>query len=159
MVLAEKVPMVEADETIVVREKRKPGFQAKLNFRKVLSLAGCLFCLTVGNVIVQGLVVEKNYQVQCLAKLVQKQEQDLMKLKINIASLESFDRVRTIAQNELGMKLVGPDDYQMIPAVPAENENLALTAPCVAPSGEQDGMLNQVAAWLGGIGKTMANTF
>jgi cell division protein FtsL len=159
MVLAEKVPMVDAEEPIVLSNKRKQGLKSKLNFKKALSLAGCLLCLTVGNVIVQGLVVEKNYQIRHWEQLVQEQERDMMKLKINIASLESFDRVQTIAQNELGMKMVGPDDYQMIPAVPAETKNLVQPCKYVAQAGEQSGMLNQIAAWVGGIGKTMANTF
>jgi cell division protein FtsL len=159
MVLAKKASMIEAEEPIAAREKHQQGFKRKLNFKKLLSLAGCLLCLTVGNVIVQGLVVERNYQIQNLEQLVQKQERDMMKLKINIANLESFDRVQTIAQNNLGMKIVGPDDYQMIPAVPAETGDLLQPGNYVAQAGDQGGMLEKVTAWLGGIGRTMANTF
>jgi cell division protein FtsL len=155
MVLAEKVVAVEVEEPVAIKEKPQNTLKIKLNFKKALSLASCLLCLTVGNVIVQGLVVEKNYQIRHLQQLVQEKERDMMKLKINIANLESFERVRTIAQNELGMKTIGPDDYQMIPAIPAE---AASPAP-VVPGVEQTGLLNKLAAWIGGIGKTMANTF
>jgi cell division protein FtsL len=155
MVLAEKVVVVEAAEPVVVRETPQSAFKIKRNFKKALSVVSCLLCLTVGNVIVQGLVVAKNYQVRHLEQVVQEQERDMMKLKINIASLESFERVRTTAQNELGMKTVGPDDYQMIPAIPAETVSPARAVPAATPTG----LLDKLTAWLGGIGKTMANTF
>lgn len=159
MVLAEKVVMDEAEETVVGSKKTKYASKTKLNFKKVLSLAGFVLCLTVGNVVVQGLVVEKNYQIRHWEQLVQEQERDVMKLKIKIANLESFDRVQTIAENELGMKTVGPDDYQMIPAAPEAKGPSVQAGSCVAQADASAGMLDKIAAWFGGIGKTMANTF
>jgi cell division protein FtsL len=159
MVLAEKVSMVEAEEPMMVKKQLKLASKTKLNFKKAVSLAGCLLCLTIVNVIVQGLVVEKNYQIRHWERLVQEQERKMMKLEIKIANLESFDRVQTVAKNELGMKTVGPDDYQMIPAVPAEDGPVAQSVPGRLPADESNGMLERIAAWVGGIGKTMANTF
>jgi cell division protein FtsL len=159
MVLAEKVAMIEETPQAPPDPNRKRWMARMNNFRRTLVAAGFLLCLTVGNVIIQCLVVEKNYQVRHWEQVVWEQEHDLMKVKIAIANLESFERVQTVATNELGMKTVGPGDYQMIPAVPAENANLvAPVLEYVAQSKDQGGMLAKVTAWFGQIGKTMAKT-
>jgi cell division protein FtsL len=159
MILAEKVALVAEAPQASPGPNRRRRMARPNNLKRALAAASFLLCLTVGNVIIQCLVVEKNYQVRHWEQMVQEQERDLMKVKIAIANLESFERVQTVAANELGMKTVGPGDYQMIPAVPAENTNLA--APVleyVAQPKDQGGMLAKVTAWFGQIGKTMAKT-
>lgn len=155
MALAEKIQPVETTET-TTNYARKRRIQTKPGLKAVLPAMGLVLCLAAGNVIVQGLVVGKNYQIRQWEKRINAQEREMVQLKMDIARLESFDRVQTIAKNELGMKNAGPRDYQLIPPVAAD--------PQVAPNPEyldaenQNGLLNKIAAWLGEIGKTMANT-
>ncbi|HYH05055.1 MAG TPA: hypothetical protein VEC37_18335 [Bacillota bacterium] len=157
MALAERIqkPEIEIMTSTGCTKKRrlKPTFKQKW----LLPAAGVLFCLTVCNVIVQGLVVDKTYQIRRWEKLINEQEREIVKLKVDIAALESFERVQYIAKNELGMKAAEAQDYRLIPSVPAGREDYTPNSGYNVADRDA-GLLNKIAAWFGGIGKTMANT-
>ncbi|HEY8464295.1 MAG TPA: hypothetical protein VIM29_09795, partial [Bacillota bacterium] len=109
MALAEKIQKPEVTAVTACAPKIRPRPKPKQQW--ALAAAVMLFGLIVGNVIIQGLVVERNYQISYWQKLLNEQEREIVKVKMEIASLESFDRVQSIAKNELGMKTAGPQDY------------------------------------------------
>jgi cell division protein FtsL len=119
---------------------------------------GIVLCLAVGNVIIQGLVVHKNFQIRNLQSRIDAKEREMLKLRIDIANLESFDRVREVAQNELGMRAAGPDDYRIIPAVPATQDGITAPKEYLAQTATDRNVFDKIVSWLGGVGRTMANT-
>jgi cell division protein FtsL len=157
MALALKVQVANDEYLQKTAPQRKLRTRSKP--RRWSAAVGIILCLAIGNVIIQGLVVHKNFQIRNLQSRIDVKERQILKLRIDIANLESFDRVREVAQNELGMKAAGPDDYRIIPAVPAADPD-GVTAPreyLAQTSGDRN-VLDKIVAWLGGVGKTMANT-
>lgn len=119
---------------------------------------GIVLCLAIGNVIIQGLVVHKNFQIRNLQSRIDAKEREMLKLRIDIANLESFDRVREVAQNELGMRAAGPEDYRIIPAVPAIQDSMTAPKEYLAQTAADRNVFDKIVSWLGGTGRTMANT-
>jgi cell division protein FtsL len=157
MALAERIQNIDNKNksTQSVSQIRKCRTQKK--GRLWIPVVGVVLGLAVGNIIIQGLVVNKNYQIRNLQSRIQEKEREMLKLRIEIANLESFDRVREIAQNELGMKAAGPEDYLIIPAVPVEQNGLTRPSKYIAAATDRN-VFDKIASWLGGVGKTMANT-
>jgi cell division protein FtsL len=156
MALALKVRVTDDEYLQYTSPKRKVHSRRKP--RTWIAAMGFVLCLAIGNVIVQGLVVHKNFQIRALQSRITVKERQMLKLRIDIANLESFDRVREVAQNELGMKAAGPDDYRIIPAVPAVQDGMTAPREYLVQTATDRNVLDKIIAWLGGVGKTMANT-
>ena len=158
MALAERIQKPEMETTTATGCTKKRRLKPRFKQKWLLPAAGMLFCLTVCNVIVQGLVVDKTYQIRRWEKLINEQEREIVKLKVDIAALESFERVQYIAKNELGMKTAEPQDYRLVPPVPAQGEDYAPNPSYNVAGRNNSGLFNKITAWFGEIGKTMANT-
>lgn len=157
MALAERIQKPEMEMKTATGCTKKRRLKPRFKQKWLLPAAGMLLCLTVCNVIVQGMVVDKTYQIRRWEKLINEQEREIIKLQVDIAALESFERVQNIAKNELGMKTAGPQDYRLVPSVPAKEEDYASNL-SYNVAGRDSGLFNKIIAWFGEIGKTMANT-
>ncbi|MCL6589429.1 MAG: cell division protein FtsL [Firmicutes bacterium] len=121
-------------------------------------------CLIVANLVIQSLAVKRIREIKDLQAEISSLERDAAKLRVEMAELESFNRIQAIAQKELNMRPAGPKDFQFIAAAPGYNykkEKSAVSGQDQANSLKpvpRDSLWNQLAAWLGGTNKTMADT-
>ena len=152
MVLAEKMSFTEVNYEIN-DQKIKPS---KRNHNiKLFIVIGVTVGLIITNLIVQALVLEKNIQIKNWHQQIQEKERDILKLRMEIADLDSFDRVQEIAQNELGMRNPGPKDFVMVKAAPSYQEQLPVMS-YLAKTQTENGLWGKLTTWVGEIGKTMA---
>lgn len=158
MVLAEQLSM--ADYQYEQRYERRLTQQPRKKSRLMLKLICGLFVLMLINIIVQAMVVQTNHQINTWKNMIREQEREMIQLRVEIAALESFERIQLIAQTELGMKMAGPDDYKFIAAVPSMKKSVP-SASYLAKSEVRQNSANLLAKlnnWLGGFGRTMAKT-
>lgn len=156
MLLAEKLTLND-DETVVTAQKPTPHSYRRLQGKMMLIL-GLLFASILGNMIVQGLVIQQNQRIQVWQKKIDEKQRELVKLRMEIADLDSFDRIQKIAQNELGMREAGPQDYNLIKSVPGNHDQLTPPTRYLAEVPEQTGLWATISSWFGEIGKTMAKS-
>lgn len=116
MLLAEKLPLNQYEIGTTIN-KTNPRRVKRLQGKLVLVL-GLLLLTVIGNIIVQGLVIQQNQKIQFWQKKIDEKQRELGKLRIEIAGLESFERIQKIAQDELGMREAGPQDYNLIKSAP-----------------------------------------
>lgn len=150
MVLAEKREYKQSfeKETTKNQQQRK----RKVNFNRLIKVGGMVFCLLIINILIQALVIQKNYQARALESQIRDVNREMVEVRMDIANLESLDRIKMIAQNDLGMREAGSSDYRCI---------------AVANTGFTDGtqgyqtaksktLWAKVSSWFGGMGATMA---
>lgn len=111
--------------------------------------------LAVFNSFLQVLVISQNQDINQLQSEIQILKKDISRIKVEIASLESFDRIQSIALNELGMRSADIYDYHWIEAFPV------VKTP--APKRNFQNMANsdlwgRLYRWAENIGKTMAQS-
>jgi len=113
--------------------------------------------LAVFNSFLQIFVIFRCQEIKKYQSKISLLEKDISRVRVEIASLESFDRIQTIALNELGMRSPGPDDYHWVEALPVASEN--------TPGREADSQrMAKADLWgnlyqlVGNIGKTMAQS-
>lgn len=152
MVLAEKMTTIKVEYDTV---KHKNTLRKKKYPIEMMVLAIVLLGLIVGNLIIQALVIEKNLQIKTWNEKIQEKEREILKLRMEIADLESFERIQNIAQNELGMRNAGPKDLLVIKAAPEYKNNLPAME-YLAKVRNHEGLWSRFSHWVGGIGKTMA---
>lgn len=158
MVLAEKI-LVPENESYSVGEQiyYRPKSQPLL--KRTWVIIGLLFvAMIVCNMIIQALVIQRDQQLTHLRKMAELKEQKVIKLRLEMAQLDSFDRIRHIAQNELGMRDAGSQDYLLIKGAPSLEKGNPGTGELAQLSSEKTGFRNKLSSWLGGIGRTMAKT-
>lgn len=159
MVLAEKVLIADerdyaAEEQIVHRSKSQPVFQ-----KRSWAITGMLvMAVIVTNLIIQALVIQRDQQLTQLRKMVTVKEEEKIKLRLQIAQLDSFDRIRHIAQTELGMRDAGAQDYLLIKGAPRLIGENSSVGPSTGRSSKQNGSGMKFLSWLGGIGRMMAKS-
>jgi cell division protein FtsL len=129
-----------------IKRKVRIRWKRTVLYKTVAVLVGLVFM----NSVIQALVVQKNYQITVQRNEIQALDRELNKLQIEIADLTSYDRIQNLAKTELGMKLASPGDYRRIAAVPSVDRT--------APDSYRKNLWSRVATWVGGAGKTMANT-
>lgn len=111
-------PDFSNDNRIKRRTVKKP-FQSKAFIRVLVGV----LCLIIANIIFQALVIKRTQEIKVWQAKLTKLERYSTKLRIEMANLESFERIQTAAQRDLGMRIPGPDDYLCI----AANRNLTRT--------------------------------
>lgn len=148
MLVAEKCSSKETNLNIgnEIRRKVRVQWKRTILIKTVAVLVGLVFT----NSIIQALVIQKNYQIAVQRNEIQALDRELNKLQIEIADLTSYDRIQNLAKTELGMKLASPEDFRRIAAVPSVDRT--------APDSYRKTLWSRLATWVGGAGKTMANT-
>lgn len=113
--------------------------------------------LIVINIIFQALLIQRNYEVRSLQGKMGDLKRQMVEMRIDMARLESFDRIQEIAQNKLGMKVAGTGDYRYIAAAPqtkSVNESYVKRA----ESAPKDNLWSKVNSWIANSGATMAQS-
>lgn len=129
-------------------------------FKKVLSQLLKIFIvfslLAVFNSFLQVLIISQNQDIKRLQSEIQILKKDISRIKVEMASLESFDRIQSIALNELGMRAADIYDYHWIEAFPVAKTPAPPKADLQA-SVTTD-LWERVYQWVEEIGKTMAQS-
>lgn len=149
--------------------RKKPGFTpenpvqnrpVKKRFpnKVVLKILVCTLTLVLANIIFQSLVIKRTQEIKVWQAKLAELERISVKLRIEMANLESFDRIQTVAQKDLGMRVAGPEDYISIAAAPELPQNppppyYGTSRTGSTPPGN---LWNRLASWIEGIGETMA---
>ncbi|HEX3044048.1 MAG TPA: cell division protein FtsL [Bacillota bacterium] len=118
-------------------------------------------CLIVANLVIQSLVVQRIREIKKLQLEINALERDSDKLRVEMAELESFNHIQSVAQKDLKMRPAGPNDFQLIAAAPGYKKEKATSNTDPANSSKtiaKEGLWNQLVTWLGGANKTMADT-
>lgn len=139
----------------------EPG--EKLKFKKRPAKLGrivvCLFLLIsaiIVNLIFQSLLVLRVNEIQKCEAAIRNLEAQSIQIRIEMANLESFDRIQKLAQKELGMRVAGPNDYQCIAAAPSFERDLPKPYGYIAETGAKPNLWAKLTTWLGSMGETMA---
>jgi hypothetical protein len=158
MILAEKQSLSENlynTSELVLR----PHAELRKNLKPFLTIIGFSLCLMVANLWVQVVVVKQNNEIKGCQEAIRILERESIKIRIEMANLESFERVQTVAQKELHMKIAGPGDYRCIAAAPSLPQNEPRPYNFVAKSIPQNTRLwAKVAFWFEGFRTAMAQS-
>ena len=120
-----------------------------------------IFCLVIVNLVFQSLLVKRIHEIKTWQTKLAGLERSSAKLRIEMAGLESFERIQVAAQKDLGMRVAGPNDYLCIAAIPdgsKEQPHTYETTTYLGPKTSAGNLWAKLANWLGGIGETMAQT-
>ncbi len=148
MLMAERYPMEKPNQKSGVKVEKKTHLRWKRT--ALIKIVGVLIGLIFLNSVIQALVVEKNHQILVQRGEIQALDRELNKIQIEIAGLNSYERIQKLAKTELGMKLASPEDYRRIAVAPSAKRT--------EPGSYRKNILSRVAAWVGGVGETLANT-
>jgi cell division protein FtsL len=129
----------------------------RLQNRVVFKILICTLILVLANIVFQSLVIKRTREIKVWQGKLARLERVSVKLRIEMAGLESFDRIQAVAQKDLGMRVAGPEDYISIAAAPEPPQNSPLSYDAYQTSSTPPGNLwNRLAGWIEGIGQTMA---
>lgn len=133
--------------------KTRVGIEKKTRLRwkrtALIKITAVVIGLVFLNSVIQALVIEKNYQIAVQCDQIQALDREINKIQIEIAGLNSYERIQKLAKTELGMKLASPGDYRRI----AVDSSLNRTV----PRSDRKNIWNRLAVWVGGSGETLAN--
>lgn len=113
--------------------------------------------LAVFNSFLQVFVIFKSQEILNYQSQIRILEKEISRAKVELASLESFDRIQTIALNELGMRAANSDDYRWVESMPVSTGN-ASVHDRVAPEIAEADLWEHLSHLIGNIGKTMARS-
>lgn len=114
--------------------------------------------LAVFNSFLQVLVIFISQEIQKYQSLIEILEKEISRTKVEMASLESFERIQTIALNKLGMRAANYDDYHWVEAMPMVSESVSSIPDQASPEIVEADLWEQLSRWIGNIGKTMAQS-
>lgn len=123
-------------------------------FIKIFSV---FLILAVLNSFLQVFVISQCQEIKKYQSQIELLAKDISRTKVEIASLESHDRIRSIALNELGMRAAGSDDYHWIEAMPVLREETSDRKVDLQKMAKAD-LWGHLYQWIGDIGKTMAQS-
>ena len=155
MLLAEKRMVYDYEsvsrETVSNRAKTVRRQRHMADF--LVKVGGVVLCLLVLNTLIQALVIQKTYEIRGLEAKVRDIDREIVEVRMDMANLESLDRIKTIAQNDLGMREAGSSDYRCIAVARPSLKSFGNSREESVPS---NNLLAKVASWVGGLGVTMA---
>jgi len=163
--LAERITPIESNSNLKYQSRRQSRNQSgkkvviKPGYRFLVKIALVLIVFISINNVVQALLVQRNNEVKQWQDKIQALERESVQIRMEMAGLESFERIQAIAQKEFGMKVAGPKDYQCIAAAPVIKQNIPhLVNGLTEPASKDNNPWARLTAWLGGLGETMAST-
>ena len=137
------------------RPGSNPGRRRRQSLKVLRAIIISLLSLVVVNLVIQALVIQRDHEVSSWQSLINAKEREIIKTRVAMADLESYDRIQDIAKNELGMRVAGANDYRCIAAVPVRAPE---TYAYLAQNHVAKDLWAQLTAWIGGSGATMAQT-
>lgn len=127
----------------------------KSTLTRLIKIFIFLAVLAVFNSFLQVFVIFQNQEIKQLQSEIKLLEKDISRTKVEIASLGSFDRIQTIALNELGMRAANTDDYKWIEALPVVDiSDRKVDSQDIAEAN----LWGRMYSWVEDIGKTMAQS-
>ncbi len=122
MILAEKRQISEEYNytTVTVSKTRS---RHRLELKPFLIIGGLFLCLSLINLWIQVVNVKRSDEIKNCRAAIRGLERQSIQIRIEMAQLESFERISKIAQTEMHMKVAGPTDYQLIAGVPSLHQN------------------------------------
>lgn len=108
----------------------------------------------VSNSFLQVFVISQNEKILEYQSQIEILEKEISRTKVEIASLQSFDRIQAIALNELGMRIANTEDYRWVEAMPVVTESVSVFNQTLP---EAD-LWEHLSRWMSDIGKTMAKS-
>lgn len=155
MILAEKQRISEQlYNTVEPSRKTKRGL-----IQPLYLVIGICLGLIVANLWVQIALVKRNEELRDCQQAIRALERESIQIRVEMAKLESFNRIQGIAQKELGMRVAGPNDYQCIAAAPSINKDQPRPYNFTAQTNPQNNRLwAKVASWFDGIRTAMAQS-
>ncbi len=126
-------------------------------FTRLIKILIFFLILAVFNSFLQVFVIFQCQEIKKFQSQIELLEKDISRIKVEIASLESFDRIQTIALNELGMRAADTDDYHWIEALPVVNRDAPERNIDPQETANAD-LWGHFYQWIGNVGKTMAHS-
>ncbi|HOJ76806.1 MAG TPA: hypothetical protein PLZ08_03405 [Bacillota bacterium] len=157
MLVAEKLTN---NDTIEYRKTQNQVNKRKIaqQKRKVkMAFTGAIILLLIlGNLAIHALVIRQDYFIKTWNQRIAEKEQEILTLRMEIAELESFDRIQQVAQNELGMTQTKAKDLYVIQSEELPENQRFSSNRDVRQVNEENDVWGRINDWLGGFGKTMA---
>ena len=125
---------------------------------QLIKLLIIFLLLAVFNSFLQVFVIFINQEIQKYQSQIEILEKEISRTKVEMASLESFERIQTIALNKLGMRAANTDDYHWVEAMPVVSESISSIPDQASPEIVEADLWEQLSRWIGNIGKTMAQS-
>jgi cell division protein FtsL len=151
MLLAEQQARITPIDTTVPSQRLHNCPRPKYRF--VYRIGGAIFGVLVVNLFLHAAVIQKSYEIRIWEEKIRDLNREMVEVRMDIAHLESFDRIKTIAENELGMKPAGTDDYRCIAVAPPSAESRVGGDYQLK---DKSSLWIRVASWIGNQGATMA---
>ncbi|HBE77617.1 MAG TPA: hypothetical protein DDW65_07500 [Firmicutes bacterium] len=158
MILAERQRISEQ-----LYNTNQPALQSMAERRTLLKpiliVSGTFLCLTVANLWVQLALVKQSNETKQCQMAIRSLERESIKLRMEMANLESFERIQTIAQKQLHMKIAGPNDYRWIAAAPDLYKSESHPYNYVSKVTSQNTHIwGKLASWVEGFRQAMAQS-
>jgi cell division protein FtsL len=158
MILAEK-QMVSENLYNTSKPALRPSMNRGQNLKPVLTIVGFFLCLMVANLWIQVAIVKRSDEIKDCREAIRTLERESIQIRIEMANLESFERVQSIAQKELRMRVAGPGDYRCIAAAPSLHQNEPRPYNYVAKTVPQNPHVwGRLASWFEGFRAAMAQS-
>ncbi len=151
MLLAEQQARTVPIDTTVPSQRLHSRPRPKSRF--VYRIGGVVFGVFVVNLFLHAAVIQKSYEIRAWEDKIRDLNREMVEVRMDIAHLESFDRIKTIAENELGMKPAGSDDYRCIAVAPPQLESRVEGDYHLK---DKPSLWTRVSSWVGNQGATMA---
>lgn len=173
MLLAERRSMINPAELEAIPEPemvsdhtaqvvRDAAVRPRKSMPFLIKLAICLLCLIIANLVIQSLVIQRIAQIKYWQNKISALERRASELRVEMADLESFDRIQSLAEKDLGMRVAGPNDYHCIAAAPdsqpVQARDITRSSGRPSKSDTNGNLWARVSMWLGEFGEAMAQT-
>ncbi|HEX7712824.1 MAG TPA: hypothetical protein VF531_02285 [Bacillota bacterium] len=173
MLLAERRSMINPAEMEPVPETvsglntsewvaRDTTVKPRKSLPLLIKLTTGLLCLIVANLVIQSLVIQRISEIKHWQNKIGVLERSASELRVEMADLESFDRIQSLAEKDLGMRVAGPNDYHCIAAVsdsqPVQPRDITRSSGRPSKSDRNGNLWARVSTWIGEFGEAMAQT-
>jgi cell division protein FtsB len=158
MILAEKQQISEEYRyTTVTVSKARPDYRPEL--KPFLIVGGFFIVLSLINLWIQVVNVKRSDEIKNYRAAIRGLERESIQIRVEMARLESFERISKIAQTELHMKVAGPTDYQLIAGVPSLHQNEPRPYNSVTKTAlPNNHVWGKLATWFEGVRSAMAQS-
>jgi cell division protein FtsL len=158
MILAERRQLSQ-DIYNTSKQELRPRIRRHHNLKPFFVVMGVFLCLTLANLWIQVAIVKLNDEIKECRATIRLVERDSIKTRMEMANLDSFERIQSYAINKLHMRIAGPGDYRFIAAAPSLHRNeprpynyVAKTAP------HSTHVWGKLASWFEGFRTAMAQS-
>lgn len=124
-----------------------------------LWMGGILILLMIASTVVQVLLTQSQQGLNQLRSEIAQVEKELGQLRYEVASLQSCERIESLATDQLGMRpaeTVGNLHVALVSPVPQDKPEAPLYLLAGKIPSHNAGVMQRITAWFSGMGKTLA---